>query len=55
MPCWTRWKVRLALVRAGYKDDDDGLWQLSYSAEAVDRSQVLMKIEEQFQKDIDQG
>jgi hypothetical protein len=49
-----RWKARLALVQAGYKADDDGLWRLSDSAEAVDRSQVLMKIEEQFWKDIDQ-
>ena len=46
--------ARLALVKAGYKADDDGLWRLSDSAEAVDRSQVLLKIEEQFQKDIDQ-
>jgi hypothetical protein len=53
-PSWTRWKARLALVEAGYEADDDGLWRLSDSAEAVDRSQVLMKIEEQFQKDIDQ-
>jgi hypothetical protein len=28
--------------------DDDGLWRLADSSEAVDRSQVLMKIEGQF-------
>jgi hypothetical protein len=50
MPCWTRWKARLTLVMAA---DDDELWRLSDSAEAVDRSQILMKIEEQFWKDID--
>jgi hypothetical protein len=54
MPCWTRRKARLALVKAGYKADDDGLWRLSDSTEAVDRSQVPMRIEEQFWKDIDQ-
>jgi hypothetical protein len=26
MPCWTRWKARLALVKAGCKADDEGLW-----------------------------
>ena len=50
----TELEARLALVKPGYKADDDGLWRLSDSAEAVDRSQVLMKIEEQFWKDIDQ-